>query len=284
MGGRWHNRYAFVVSFSRMEVGDPEGTAMTRAVDRASQILLALASGTPRLGVSEISELVDVPKPTVYTMLRTLERRGLVVQEIEGGKYALGPAVLQLGNAYLDGSELKARSALWADMLARQADEAVWVGVLSGPNVVVVHHTLRPDDLVQILEVGAAVPWHACALGRAIVAHAADETQDALLAKPMRRLTGKTVTDPEPLRQELATTRTRGYAVESEEATIGDAGLAAPVFDWSGRAVGALGIVGPVDRLLTDGRQGRLTDAVRSTARALSRDLGAGRAAAMAME
>jgi DNA-binding IclR family transcriptional regulator len=257
---------------------------MTRAVDRASQILLALASGTPRLGVSEISELVDVPKPTVYTMLRTLERSGLVVQEIEGGKYALGPAVLQLGNAYLDGSELKARSALWADMLARQADEAVWVGVLSGPNVVVVHHTLRPDDLVQILEVGAAVPWHACALGRAIVAHAADETQDALLAKPMRRLTGKTVTDPEPLRQELATTRTRGYAVESEEATIGDAGLAAPVFDWSGRAVGALGIVGPVDRLLTDGRQGRLTDAVRSTARALSRDLGAGRAAATAME
>jgi DNA-binding IclR family transcriptional regulator len=257
---------------------------MTRAVDRASQILLALASGTPRLGVSEISELVDVPKPTVYTMLRTLERRGLVVQEIEGGKYALGPAVLQLGNAYLDGSELKARSALWADMLARQADEAVWVGVLSGPNVVVVHHTLRPDDLVQILEVGAAVPWHACALGRAIVAHAANETKDALLAKPMRRLTGKTVTDPEPLRQELATTRTRGYAVENEEATIGDAALAAPVFDWSGRAVGALGIVGPVDRLLTDGRQGRLTDAVRSTARALSRDLGAGRAAAAAME
>ena len=42
---------------------------MTRAVERAAQILLALASGTPRLGVSEISEIVDVPKPTVHTML-----------------------------------------------------------------------------------------------------------------------------------------------------------------------------------------------------------------------
>jgi DNA-binding IclR family transcriptional regulator len=49
------------------------------------------------------------------------------------------------------------------------------------------------------------------------------------------------------------------------------------VYDWSGRAVGALGIVGPADRLLESGQERRLADAVRSTARALSRDLGAGR-------
>ena len=252
---------------------------MTRAVDRAVRMLLALASGTPRLGVSEISDIVDVPKPTVYTMLRTLERLGLVVQEAEGGKYALGPAVLQLGNAYLDGSELRARSASWADMLARQSGETVWVGVLSGRSVVVVHHAFRPDDLVQILEVGAAVPWHACALGHAIVASLDDDRQKELLAGPVQQLTGRTVTEPEALRKALAATRERGYAIEDQEATLGDAGLAAPVFDWSGRAVGSLGIIGPAERVLEPGRQGRLAEAVRSTARALSRDLGAGRAA-----
>jgi len=261
-----------------MEIGQVEGIAVTRAVDRAARMLLALASGTPRLGVSEISDLVDVPKPTVYTMLRTLERHGLVVQEVEGGKYALGPAVLQLGNAYLDGSELRARSATWADLLARQTGEAVWVGVLSGHNIVVVHHAFRPDDLVQILEVGAAVPWHACALGHAVVSCLPEEARKTLLDAPAQRLTGKTVTDPDALREALDATRQRGYAVEDEEATLGDAGLAAPVFDWSGRAVGALGIVGPVERLLADDRRSRLADAVRSTARALSRDLGAGRA------
>src|SRR6266550_3630783 len=202
-----------------MKVGDAEGVPVTRAVERAAQILLALASGTPRLGVSEISELVEIPKPTVHTMLRTLERHGLVVQEIEGGKYALGPAVLQLGNAYLDGSELRARSASWA-------------GVLSGHDVVVVHHALRPDDLVQILEVGAAVPWHACALGHAIAANLTEEARKPLLAGPAQRLTGRTVTDPQALRQALTVTRERGYAVEDQEATVGDAGLAAPVFDW----------------------------------------------------
>jgi DNA-binding IclR family transcriptional regulator len=250
---------------------------VTRAVERAAQILLALASGTPRLGVSEISELVDIPKPTVHTMLRTLERHGLVVQEVEGGKYALGPAVLQLGNAYLDGSELRARSASWADRLARQTGEAVWVGVLSGREVVVVHHAFRPDDLVQILEVGAAVPWHACALGHAIAANLPEDARKALLDGPVPRLTGRTVTDPEALRQALEGVRERGYAVEDQEATLGDAGIAAPVYDWSGRSVGALGIVGPADRLLDAAAERRLSDAVRSTARALSRDLGAGR-------
>jgi DNA-binding IclR family transcriptional regulator len=252
---------------------------MTRAVDRAARLLLALASGTPRLGVSEVSELVEVPKPTVYTMLRTLERHGLVVQESEGGKYALGPAVLQLGNAYLDGSALRARSASWADLLARQTGEAVWVGVLSGRNVVVVHHAFRPDDLVQILEVGAAVPWHACALGHAIVASLDEPARDALLAAPVRPLTGRTLTEPAALKEALDVTRGRGYAIEDQEATVGDAGLAAPVSDWSGRVVGALGIVGPAERLLDGDRRTRLAEAVRSTARALSRDLGAGRAA-----
>src|SRR3989440_2931987 len=254
-----------------------EGVTVTRAVERAAQILVSLAAGSSRLGVSEISELVDIPKPRVHTMLRTLERHGLVEQEVEGGKYALGPAVLQLGNAYLDGSELRARSAAWADPLARQTGESVWVGVLSGHNVVVVHHAFRPDDLVQILEVGAAVPWHACALGHAIVACLNDDRQKRLLSGPAERLTGRTVTDPETLRQVLETVRERGYAVEDQEATLGDAGLAAPVFDWTGRAVGALGVVGPAERLFASGQERRLADAVRSTARALSRDLGAAR-------
>src|SRR4029450_3027018 len=98
-----------------------------------------------------------------------------------------------------------------------------------------------------------------------------------LLAGPAQRLTGRTVTDPEALRQRLAATRARGYAVEDQEATVGDAGLAAPVTDWSGRVVGALGIVGPAERLLDGDRQARLGEGGGGTSRALSRDLGAGR-------
>src|SRR5256714_5085431 len=127
------------VPYRRTWIGISEGTPVTRAVERAAHILLALASGTPRLGVLVIAELVEVPKPTVHTVLRTLERQGLGAPEVAGGQYALGPAAPRPGNAYLDRSPLRARSASWTDTLARQTGEAVWVGGLSGDHRRLVH-------------------------------------------------------------------------------------------------------------------------------------------------
>src|SRR4051812_34613526 len=89
-----------------------------QSVDRAAGILRALASGTPTLGVTEIADLIGLAKPTVYGLLPTLEHNGLVRQDPDTGKYSLGPAVLQLGNAYLAGSDLRARSMLRAATLA----------------------------------------------------------------------------------------------------------------------------------------------------------------------
>jgi DNA-binding IclR family transcriptional regulator len=64
--------------------------------------------------------------------------------------------------------------------------------------------------------------------------------------------------------------------VEDGEAAIGDAGIAAPVFDRDG-VVGAIGVVGPVERLLVEPARDEHAVAVREMARLLSRDLGAGR-------
>jgi DNA-binding IclR family transcriptional regulator len=213
----------------------------------------------------------------VHGLLRTLEQSGLVSQDVATGRYSLGPRVLQLGNAYLAGSELRARSMLRAGALARQVDEAVWVSVLVDDAVMVVHHEFRPDDAVQILEVGATVPWHACALGHAMVAALPDGEVDALLAQPLRALTGRTRTTPEALRKALGTVLDKGFAVENQEANVGDGGIAAAIFDHGGRAVGSLGVVGPAERLLQRQAKARLSRAVVETARAVSRDLGATR-------
>jgi len=58
---------------------------------------------------------------------------------------------------------------------------------------------------------------------------------------------------------------------------IGEAGVAAPIFDRSGDAVGAVGIVGPRERVLKRGRERVLANAVLEAARGISRDLGAPR-------
>src|SRR2546429_8740139 len=123
---------------------------MIQAVERAARILAVLGSGTPRLGVTEIAERTGLAKPTVHGLLRTLEKHDLVAQDADTGKYSLGPGVLQLGNAYLDGSELRARSLRWAEALAQRADEAVWVATMSGSRGIGLHPGVRPDNTVQI--------------------------------------------------------------------------------------------------------------------------------------
>jgi DNA-binding IclR family transcriptional regulator len=250
---------------------------MIQSVERAAVILGVLGSGTPRLGVTEIAERVGLAKPTVYGLLRTLVKHDLVAQDPFTGKYSLGPGVLQLGNAYLDGSELRARSLLWAESLAQRANEAVWVATLSGTRVIVLHHVFRPDNTVQILEVGAAIPWHACALGHAIVAHLPQAESARVMNAERAPLTGRTKTARAALGQALAQVRRRGYAIEDQEATVGDAGIAAPIVNREGAVTGSIGLVGPAERLLARGTREELARAVVESARSVSRDLGAGR-------
>ena len=251
---------------------------MIQSVERAARILKVLGTGSSRMGVTEIAERLGLAKGTAYGLLRTLEAQELIEQDPETDKYRLGPAMLQLGNAFLDNHELRARSLLWADSLASRVGEAVRVGVLHGSNVLIVHHVFRPDNSVQILEVGASIPWHACALGKAIAAYRPEAARRALLDAELAPLTGRTVTDPVALHATLATVAEEGSAIEDEEAIVGEAEIAAPVFDDTGHSVGAIGVVGPVERLVHDGRPAStLVAAVRETSRGLSRDMGAGR-------
>jgi DNA-binding IclR family transcriptional regulator len=257
--------------------GEQRGTI--QSVDRAARILKALGTGA-RLGVTELSDRLGIAKATVHGLLRTLERQELVEQDPESAKYRLGPAMLQLGNAFLDNHELRGRSLLWADSLATRVGEAVRVGVINGANVLIVHHVFRPDNSVQILEVGASIPWHACALGKANVAFLEASRRSGLVDGDLRPLTGRTIVDRRRLRSELDDVAKSGLAVEDQEAIVGEAEIAAPVFDHRGEPIGAVGVVGPVERLLPDGPAPALVAAVKETARGLSRDMGAGRVAA----
>ena len=250
---------------------------MVQSVQRAVHILRLLAAGGPRPGLAELAERLGVAKPTVHALLRTLEAEGLVVKDQQTGKYVLGPGLLALGNSFLETHELRMRSLTWAELLATRSNEAVWVAVLNGDHVLVVHHAFRPEGAVQILEVGASIPWHTCALGKAIAAHLPQDELAGLLAGRLAPLTGRTIVDPEVLAAELDKVRAAGYAREDQESTLGDAGLAAPVFDRSGLA-GAIWVVGPVERLLAEGQDRELPVKVREVARQLSRELGAGRA------
>jgi DNA-binding IclR family transcriptional regulator len=152
----------------------------------------------------------------------------------------------------------------------------VRVGVLHGASVVVVHHVFRPDATFQVLEVGAQLPAHASALGKAILAFSDDAVLDDLLAEPPPKLTARTLT-PRALRDELKSVRERGTARERDEAVLGESSVAAPIFDRGDHAVGAIGVVGDTERVLPRGPAKGVTAAVIEGARGVSRELGARR-------
>jgi DNA-binding IclR family transcriptional regulator len=244
-----------------------------QSVDRAVAILRALASGPRRLGVSEIADRLALARPTVHGLLQTLQANGFVEQDRESGKYQLGPGLLRLGHSYLDLNELRARSVVHAEHLARHARAAVRVGVLHGPDVVIVHHVFRPDTAFGVLEVGAHLPAHASALGKAMLAFSPRRLED-LTAEPLPRLTRRTL-DADALRAELARVREEGIAVERDEAVLGESSVAAPIFDHAGRPAGAIAVVGDTAALAPRAARRAGASAVAEAARGISRELGA---------
>ncbi|MGH8838265.1 MAG: IclR family transcriptional regulator [Jiangellaceae bacterium] len=246
---------------------------MIQSVDRAIRMLAAL-QGARRMSLSELSGRLELPPSTVHGIIRTLVDHGMVTQERGSGRYQLGPAVLRLGNVYLDTLELRSRAVTWSEELARRSGFAVRTGVLLGDDVVIIHHEPRPDGSRQMPEVGIVIPAHASALGKALLAFLPDDAKRLLDGPALRSMTGETVTDPALLAAQLDQVGTSGIALESDEAVLGECGAAAAVFDATGLAVGAVGVVVPSNEWPVDDG---VVDAVRSTARTISRELGASR-------
>lgn len=244
---------------------------MIQSVDRAIRVLGVLQAER-HLSLSEIAARLELAPSTVHGIIKTLQAHGLVLQEQGSARYRLGPAVLKLGNVYLDTLELRSRSLTWAGELARTTGHAVRAGVLLTDEVMIVHHEPRPDGSRQMPEVGIVIPAHASALGKAILAYAPDQARSLEAAGPLRSMTRDTVTDPGEFRAELDRVRADALAEEREEAVIGECGLAAPIFDGSRMVVGAIGVVVPK---LEWPAPGTAAGTVREAARAISRELGA---------
>jgi DNA-binding IclR family transcriptional regulator len=249
-----------------------------QSIERAAAILRLLARGSGRLGVGEIATSLGLAKGTTHGILRTLQEVGFVEQDKSSGKYQLGAALLHLGTSYLDVNDLRSRAINWADALASRSGEAVRIGTPLDGKVLVVHHVFRPDDSLQTLDVGALLPLHATALGKILLAFDG-EVAVGIADTDLEQFTRRTLTTPAALKRAVSRVREQGWAAESEEFTPGQASIAAPIRGYGGLVVGAISIAGSADRLCpaADRADPSLVDFVQNAARAISRDLGAGR-------
>ena len=187
---------------------------MIQSIDRAIRVLTAL-QGTRRMSLSELAARLELAPSTTHGIVRSLVEHGMVVQERGSSRYQLGPAVLRLGNVYLDTLELRSRAIPWAEDLARRTGLAVRTGVLLIDDVVIIHHEPRPDGSRQMPEVGIVIPVHASALGKAMLAFLPEDEKRVLTSGDLRSMTGETITSPDTLRDQLDQIRASGLAARA---------------------------------------------------------------------
>lgn len=98
---------------------------------------------------------------------------------------------------------------------------------------------------------GLSMYMHCTADGKAILAHKNQEYIDRVVEEiGLEKMTDNTITEREPLLDELEKIRNEGIALDDQERLPGIRGIAVPVVDKkSGEVYGAFGITGPATRI-----------------------------------
>lgn len=249
---------------------------MVQSLDRALDVLEALAEADEGISLSQLTERLGLPLGTVHRLLASLAGRGYAAQDRDTRLYGPGPRLLEVAARAANNRrfslariarpclhELTALTGETSNLLELQGGEGVYREQVASPRLV-----------RMFTEVGQRVPLYCTGGGKAILSGFSPEQLDAYLAgTTLQAFTPKTFAEPQRLRAELAEAAARGFALDDEERELGVCCVAAPIFDRFGRCVAALSISGPTTRLSRE-RAIELGPRVRAAADACSAGLG----------
>ncbi len=228
---------------------NPARASVSTTVTKAVNILDILAlKADEGVNLTELCALIDIPKSSTHRYLGTLQELGLAERK-GNDRYYLGTKVIELAGAYLLKSDLRNDSQAALDELAEMTGETVHLAVPSGTEVVYIAKVESKHALSMFSHIGARLPMHCTALGKAILAFSGAEELHKVLTKSMARRTPHSITSVEALQKELAVIRSQGFAIDNEENELGIRCVGAPIFDYTMRPIGALSVSAPHERM-----------------------------------
>src|SRR4051794_9902168 len=231
-----------------------QAPAQVQSVDRALAVLDLLAH-RGEVGVTELAAELAVHKSTAFRLVTALERRQLVEQVGDRGKYRLGLGILRLAAATTGRLEVTREGQGVCERLARELGETVNIAILDDGSAINVLQEFGNAAVGSRNWIGRRTALHATSSGKVLLAFADETLRKAVLAEPLARHTALTVTDPAELRRQLDETVRRGWAGTNEELEVGLTAVAAPIRDGSGKVVAAVSVSGPSFRLTPESFQ-----------------------------
>lgn len=227
------------------DLDGPTKSPPARTLTRALLILqiVALHDDEP-LSLAKIARTSGLPKPTVHRLVGVLCDAGML-QRDEEGCYLPGPMLLVMGTNYLRKIRLREASRNTLLRLHRITSQAVYLGVPQSPWVVNIARIESTEQARVTDYVGSLNPLHTTATGKVLLAFGNSEALRDVLRAGLTAKTSHSIASGEALVQELEKVFQDGFATELEENEQGVVSVAAPIFNHTRMAVGAIGISAP---------------------------------------
>jgi DNA-binding IclR family transcriptional regulator len=233
---------------------------------------ICAAAGRP-LGLAELAAETGLPKSSLHRICGQLVRLGAL--EADGAGYEVGTHLFALGSLNPRLRRLRVVAMPYLHELVARTGWVANLSVLRGGRALLVDEVFGPKPVMPKL-IGATLPLHATALGKALIGGQDPIRREELIATlPLRRFTTRTVATREALRAQVARVAAGEPAISREEWRLGTVAVAAPV-RGAGGTVAALALIG------SRGERGLAR--VKGPLLAAARDLGAALGTAAAEE
>jgi len=246
-----------------------------QSVMHALDILEAFKGSKEDLGVTEISKMLRLHKNNVFRVLATLETRGYIEQNKLTGNYRLGIKTFELGQTFLSQTGLLKQARPVMDDLVKSCNETVYVGVLREDRVVYLDIAETTQSVRVANRVGALLPAHCTAVGKAQLAYLSQDELDRIFTKAkLPAFTKHTLTEKDKLINHLRDVAKKGYSLDLEEFEVDVNCIGVPVMDYTGRVVAGICISGPGCRMAKKMMETELLPQVRAAGAEISKRLG----------
>jgi IclR family transcriptional regulator, pca regulon regulatory protein len=219
------------------------------SVAKCFQVLEALNVAARPVALTELAQISGLDRSAVQRVVHTLKALGYLRQHPQTRAFTLSARMLEFGHTVLSTDRLRERAYPYLESLNRRTGETVNLMEMEGDEIVYVARFPSQHAVSVDLHVGSRLPVFCTAAGRAILSCLPMADAIVLLERAKRiPMTASTVTDIDGLLGLLADVRRLRYALNNQEAFVGDVSIAAPLIGASGIPLGAVNIAVPSPR------------------------------------
>ncbi len=246
---------------------------MLGTIKKTGEILQLFDRDSPEWGVSEVADLLGYAKSSTHDLMSSLAEIGLL-QQTDKGRYRLGWKLVDLGQALVATTELRAVARPVLEELAAGYRESTQLALMDAGMVLYLDRISGTQPIrVVMTDMGPRVHPHCTALGKILLsAQPWSQIEEIVTRNELIRMTENSITDLEQLKIEVARVREEGFAYDQEEMMTDLCCVAAPVRDYTSRVVAAISVSVPAYRFQRS--RNELRRATLEAAGQISRRLG----------